>query len=55
MNEVVTDEDQGSCCSFLKSTVKITFDIYNEEQEYIQAAEGEGGWPLLSTRYIWHC
>lgn len=49
MNEVVTDEDQGSCCSFLKSTVKIIFDIYNEEQEYIQAAEGEGG-GLFSLR-----
>lgn len=49
MNEVVTDVDQGSCCSFLKSTVKIIFDIYNEEQEYIQAAEGEGG-GLFSVR-----
>lgn len=49
MNEVVTDENQGSCCSALKSTVKIIFDIYNEEQEYIQAAEGEGG-GLFSLR-----
>lgn len=30
----------GSCCSLLKSTVKI-FDIYTEESEYIQAAKGE--------------
>lgn len=41
MDEWTNDRwGSGSCCSLLKSTVKI-FDIYTEESEYIQAAKGE--------------